>query len=143
MNCSTICVKVANLRKVYGKDMNLREWVKNPDNILCCRNGRIFIDGEIFTYPKSKWSNPYKVGKDGNLDEVCEKFEKYIMSSDLSCNLNELKGKCLGCFCDQSGKCHVKISHRCFNVRYNAIYNNGCYFNSWNDCFLSNLAKNN
>lgn len=56
------CLKVKYLRPEWD---NLKEWTQTEGNIMCIRNGRVFItkDGkkEIFHYSKSEWSNPYKV----------------------------------------------------------------------------------
>lgn len=107
----TICVKVASLRKVYGKDINLRLWLENPDNLYVGRNGRIFIDEEVFHYPASKWGNPFKVtGKDSySLEESLRLYREHVLGSELVNDLEELKGKTLGCWCDQSGDCHAKV----------------------------------
>ena len=61
------CLKAKELRKT-GVD-NLKLWRENPKNMMCTRAGRIFIgskkggDHEIYHYPNSEWSNPYKVKK--------------------------------------------------------------------------------
>jgi hypothetical protein len=67
---------------------------------------------------ESEWANPFKVGKDGNIDEVLVKYEKYIRSrSDLLESLSELKGKRLGCWCRGKGedKCHGDILVKLIN----------------------------
>lgn len=112
----TQCVKIAELRKVYGPKINLEKWCNMTDNLLCCRNGRVFIyppgkDKYVFHYPKSKWCNPYIVGKDGTIDKVLQNFEKHVLKN-LKNDLGELHGKTLGCFCNQNGQCHVKILQR-------------------------------
>lgn len=49
----------------------------------------------------SIWANPYKVAKDGALDEVCTKYYWYVRGRpDLMTQLPELYGKRLGCWCD-------------------------------------------
>lgn len=127
---TTECVKVDALRKKHGKEMDLRQWCANPDNVLCCRNGRVFIHTpdpenpnvkkqEVFTYSKSKWCNPFKEGVDGTLAEVCQKFENYILTSELRNDLGELVGKNLGCFCDQKNQCHTQTLARLVALRDN------------------------
>ena len=48
----------------------------------------------------TKWGNPFRSGRDGDRDEVCDKFEEWIQTQpELLAVLGELKGKCLGCWC--------------------------------------------
>ncbi len=55
---------------------------------------------EVYIGRGSKWGNPFVIGKDGNRDEVCKKYEQYLASRpDLIAALPELKGKVLGCYC--------------------------------------------
>jgi hypothetical protein len=49
--------------------------------------------------PQSKWANPFKIGKDGDKEEVLEKYKAYILGSPLKNELEELRGKTLGCWC--------------------------------------------
>ena len=57
----------------------------------------------------SKWGNPYVIGKDGNRDEVIEKYRLYIeRTPELLCAISELKGKNLVCFCKPQ-RCHGDI----------------------------------
>tara|TARA_B100000902_G_scaffold397342_1_gene460807 strand:- start:1086 stop:1478 length:393 start_codon:yes stop_codon:yes gene_type:complete len=106
------CIKVANLRK-QGYD-NLREWLKNSNNVYVGRHGRIFIDKIIFHYPASKWQNPYKL-KEYTLKDSLSLYVLYLFDSGLIYQLKELKGKTLGCFCDhQKDKngvptCHAQV----------------------------------
>lgn len=67
-------------------------------------------------FGSSKWCNPFKMGVDGDRDEVLKKFSKYIKSNkELMAALPELKGKRLGCYCKPfdgfKGKllCHGQI----------------------------------
>lgn len=69
-----------------------------------------------YPYPKdcvyigrpSKWGNPFIIGKDGNRYEVIEKFIKYLVSSELFNELDELKNKHLLCWCDPK-PCHGHV----------------------------------
>jgi hypothetical protein len=57
----------------------------------------------------SKWKNPFKPGKDGDREEVIEKFRKWILTQpDLMAALPELKGKILGCWCSPQ-RCHGDV----------------------------------
>ena len=55
----------------------------------------------------SSFGNPYVIGKDGDRDEVCDKFIELVESTDgLKEDLkSELKGKDLVCFC-KPHRCH-------------------------------------
>lgn len=99
------CVKVKKLRE-KNKFKNLREWMDCKDNLYVGRRGRIFIDKKIFHYKQSKWHNPYK-----NM-EITLSLSKYIthlIDSNLIKDLHELKGKNLGCFCENTTECHAYI----------------------------------
>jgi len=57
----------------------------------------------------SKWGNPFEIGKDGNREEVIEKYRSFISSNqNLLDSLDELKGKTLVCWCKPS-KCHGDV----------------------------------
>ena len=56
----------------------------------------------------SKWGNPFIIGRDGNREEVIKKYREYIMQSDLLNDLEELRGKVLGCFCKPKA-CHGDV----------------------------------
>lgn len=110
-------VKVEYLRPC-GYD-NLEEWCKNSDNVYIGRKGIVFIkdeNGKKRRYPptNSVWANPYKVGKDGTLIEVLLKYKTYIEGKIQrgECDLSELHGKNLGCWCkrpDVNVFCHGDI----------------------------------
>lgn len=58
----------------------------------------------------SKWGNPYVLGRDGDREEVCQKYKEYILDQiycgDMSAyDLAELAGKPLVCFCAPK-QCH-------------------------------------
>ena len=99
---SIACVKVKNIRPRYH---NLKDWMEDPQNEYIGRAGIVFVkdeDGNKRRWPPraSKWANPFKVGKDGTLDEVLVKYEDHIRSRpDLIAALPELAGKNMGCWC--------------------------------------------
>ena len=106
------CIKVGALRKVTGDpDMNLEKWMSNSNNVYVGRHGRINIHSKegmkVFHYSGSKFANPFKVG-DYTLEESIKLYEEHLRSNLLT-YIEELKGKNLGCWCDQSGPCHAKI----------------------------------
>ncbi len=91
--------------------------MQDPSNLYVGRSGRIFIyypyiGPEIFHYKSSKWQNPYKVGIGHykyTLEESLKLYQRHIIDTGLVNNLQELRGKTLGCFCDQRNDCHAKI----------------------------------
>lgn len=111
-----ICVKVDYLRSIgYG---SLKHWVEDSFNVYAGRRGRIFITDKetkektLFHYSESFFANPFKVEKDGvkDLDDCLEKYEEYIRKKKgLEMELESIKGKNIGCFCDLKNKCHVDI----------------------------------
>ena len=107
-----VCVKVANLRKLYGSEFTLENWLKDPNNIYCGRHGRIFIDKIIFHYSGSKWANPFTL-KQHSLDECIKLYRDYITKKIIDnpeyYDLDELRGKHLGCWCNPKEKCHVDV----------------------------------
>jgi hypothetical protein len=109
---TAVCIKVKSLRKDGYSD--LEEWMKDKNNVYTGRAGRIFItdpkikEKRIFHYKGSKWQNPYKL-KDHSLEESLRLYREYLDESGLINDISELKGKTLGCFCDQSNSCHAQI----------------------------------
>jgi hypothetical protein len=107
---SRTCVKVGNLRSVYNDDsITFEKWLENPDNIYVGRNGRIFINKQIFHYKDSIWKNPYTIKKHGR--EKCLKlYKEYILdkikSDPLIYDITKLKDKNLGCWCKPRETCH-------------------------------------
>ncbi|PCJ96632.1 MAG: hypothetical protein COA52_01100 [Hyphomicrobiales bacterium] len=59
-------------------------------------------DDAIYIGRGSLYGNPFVIGKDGNRDEVCDKFEKEILPH---IDIEPLKGKHLICFCAPQ-RCH-------------------------------------
>lgn len=103
-------VKVVNLRPKYN---NLKEWMEDSNNVYIGRKGIVFIDGIRFPKHNSPFANIYKVGKDGNLETVLDKYEKYITEKlkkekELMVQFQLLRGKKLGCWCSPS-RCHGDV----------------------------------
>lgn len=64
---------------------------------------------DIYIGRPSKWGNPFSIGKDGNRQQVIEKYSKWIQSQpNLLIALPELKNKVLGCWCSPQA-CHGDI----------------------------------
>jgi DNA-binding transcriptional regulator YdaS (Cro superfamily) len=60
----------------------------------------------VFVDRRGPFGNPFKIGKDGDRDEVCDKFEKWIGDqSKILGRVDELRGKVLVCHCYPE-RCH-------------------------------------
>lgn len=68
---------------------------------------------------QSKWHNPFTVKEYGSAELVCIKYEQYIRSSKLINDIEELRGKTLGCWCKPS-PCHGDILTKILNERINS-----------------------
>jgi hypothetical protein len=68
----------------------------------------------------SKWANPFKVGRDGTLNDVLQKYLDHVTHSALLNNLEELSGKVLACWCKPNG-CHGDILVRLWQWRYHSM----------------------
>lgn len=104
------CVKVSNLRKHNYE--NMKEWMKDDKNYYAGRRGRIWITydncKEIFHYKGSEYANPYSL-KEYTLRESLELYERHVKDNLMS-NIRDLqKYNEIGCFCDESKECHVKV----------------------------------
>jgi hypothetical protein len=58
--------------------------------------------GSVYIGRSTKYGNPYKIGKDGDRDEVCELFERNVLPT---LDVSELRGKNLICHCAPK-RCH-------------------------------------
>ena len=57
----------------------------------------------------SQWGNPFHIGRDGNREQVIEKYEIHLRRRpDLLAALPELAGKRLGCHCKPEA-CHGDV----------------------------------
>ena len=106
---SVVNVKVNYIRPKYN---NLKEWMKDENNVYIGRRGIVFIEERRFPEKDSIWANPFKIGRDGSRDEVLNKYKIYITNKLKDKNmLNELlklKNKNLGCWC-KPDQCHSDI----------------------------------
>lgn len=67
------------------------------------------MDYDVYIGRPSKWGNIFSIGKDGDRDEVIEKYRAWILTQpELMKALPELKGKVLGCWCFPQ-KCHGDV----------------------------------
>ena len=53
---------------------------------------------DVYIGRGSKWGNPFRIGEDGDRQEVIDKYEQWIKTQlQLMAALPELHGKVLGC----------------------------------------------
>ena len=72
--------------------------------------------------PQSKWANPFKIGTDGDREEVLDKYWRYLIGNlDLLSKLDELKNKKIGCFCKLNEDCHGDILINLINGNFKII----------------------
>lgn len=65
---------------------------------------------DVYIGRPSVWGNPFRLGFDGGLDEVVEKYKKWIAQHPeiITKAKLELKDKVLGCYC-KPGACHGDV----------------------------------
>lgn len=77
------------------------------DKVVHCKKDKY----DVYIGRGSKWGNPFKIGVDGNREEVIRKYRRWLVLErrDLIRDAKvELKGKVLGCWC-RPLKCHGDI----------------------------------
>ena len=117
---TTTVVDLRNKYRPTSKE-DIFAWFRDSRNVYCGRPNvyrkKIPNDNGSFKYkpvPPSevdcKWRNPFKVGKDGNLDMVLIKYRDFINNnSELKKEIHLLQGKALGCWCVGEHACHAQI----------------------------------
>lgn len=74
---------------------------------------------DVYIGRPSKWGNPFEIGKDGTREEVIAAYQDWLFSEgrDLLKDLDEIRGKVLGCWCHPKA-CHgdvlAQIADNCF-----------------------------
>ena len=64
---------------------------------------------DVYIGRRSKWGNPFSIGKDGGRQEVIGKYEAWVRQQpQLLASLAELRGKVLGCWCAPQA-CHGEV----------------------------------
>ena len=64
---------------------------------------------DVYIGRGSIWGNPFRIGADGDREEVIEKYRVWVMNSPaLLMRLSELKNKRLGCYCHPA-PCHGDV----------------------------------
>lgn len=106
---------------------NIKQKIKKESSetkVVCLKrkNGIIVQDCDIYIgrrmymggwrLPESKWANPFTIKNCGSAKEAIKKYREYILNKpELLKDLDELKGKTLGCWCKKkpSDPCHGDI----------------------------------
>lgn len=64
---------------------------------------------DVFIGRPSKFGNPFIIGSHGTRDEVVDKYRRYLIGNkELLSQIEELRGKRLGCFCEPKN-CHGRV----------------------------------
>lgn len=58
--------------------------------------------GAVYIGRGSPYGNPFVIGRDGDRDEVCDRFEREVLPS---LDVSALRGKSLICYC-KPARCH-------------------------------------
>lgn len=70
---------------------------------------------DVYVGRPSKWGNPFTIGKDGNREEVIQKYKEWFQTQpNLIASLHELRGKTLGCWCSPKA-CHADYLYEIAN----------------------------
>ena len=79
---------------------------KKPKTVVVNRR----YDGyDVYVGRPTIWGNPFVVGKDGNREEVIDKYRKWaVKQPHLMKNLYRLKGKRIACWCTPE-PCHADV----------------------------------
>jgi hypothetical protein len=106
-------IRVKYIRKMDPPYQNLKEWMADEDNVYIGREGVVFIDGERYPKQRSIWANPFKVDKDGTLEEVLAMYKEHIIEKMANGKISieqllSLRDKHLGCWCAPD-PCHGDI----------------------------------
>jgi hypothetical protein len=58
-------------------------------------------DRDVYIGRPTKWGNPFVIGRDGNRQQVIEKFDRWVVNQPelMEAAKHELKGKRLVCWC--------------------------------------------
>jgi len=121
-----ICLKPEALIKAGYQ--NVKEWMETLDNVYTGNSGGQYCvdksENKLYTFEASKWKNPFAPIPDVKTSMLL--YVKYLFRSGLIYDIDELKGKNLGCFCHEprevwsEPKCNnqvlVDILNRCYSI---------------------------
>jgi hypothetical protein len=91
--------------------------VQQPTRVVHCKKEKY----DIYIGRPSIFGNPFEIGKDGNREEVIQKYKIYFQNRLIKDNnfwrkIQECKGKILGCWCKPL-PCHGDIIEEYLNAR--------------------------
>jgi len=71
---------------------------------------------DVYIGRPGPWGNPFEIGKDGDREEVVEKYAEWLLAQPelVEKAKQELKGKVLGCWCAPK-LCHGNILEQIAN----------------------------
>lgn len=110
---SVVCVKKALLNKAGYRDFE--DWVCRPSNEYIGRNMNFYVKGAT----GSKWANPFAVKRYG-LAKCLDLYRAWVTTGvnpisnkkrgrPLIDEIDELRGRQLGCWCAPADPCHGKL----------------------------------
>ena len=65
--------------------------------------------GGFFGLKASPWGNPFRIGVDGNREQVVERYRKHLVDSGLAKRVGELRGSTLLCHCSAKEAFHADV----------------------------------
>jgi len=114
--------KVVNIRSPRIKYSDI---IGNPDYVYIGRANK------YYDLKESKWHNPFRIGIDGDREQVIKKYKEYILNKpELLDSLTELVGKTLICYCKPK-PCHGDVLVKLINELMPCF---GKYSNLNTDC---------
>ena len=82
---------------------------------------------DVYIGRPSKWGNPFSIGSDGSRKEVIDKYRQFIKDHpQLLDELQELRGKVLGCWC-KPGPCHGDVIVELLEDRIDKLFHEPVY----------------
>jgi len=79
--------------------------IEQPTRVVNCRVEPF----DVFIGRTTQWGNPFRIGPDGNREQVVQKFRDWIIRRpSLLRSIEHLRGKVLGCFCAPA-LCHGNV----------------------------------
>ncbi len=73
---------------------------------------------DVLVMRPGPWGNPFVIGEDGTRDEVCDRYEEWLLAQPALVERvrQELRGKVLGCCCrPRYNRCHADTLARIAN----------------------------
>jgi len=87
---------ICGLVRIKRQHNQLVQWCDIYIGRTCFRGG--------WQLSASKWQNKFTIAKEGSVEQACIKYYYHIKNSSLISEIEELRGKILGCWCDVPDK---------------------------------------